>query len=253
MTLGDAGTTKMTVVGPQGLGLFMTSTRSYAIRSNLQLDMTEVAAASAEPCFKDDNLSVYAVPIAPHPVQSSLKRKREDDALDEPQKASRITDGSRAHRHGQKMTAEPWRNVSAGLGFMRQGQYNERDIPLYCAPLDLALAYVCVGPLIRGKFDAARAQELGVVGRDRGRLTRGQTVTLANGTVVTPDMCIAPSIPPAVSNTLLVLPKADCAKDLLRRRLPVSLVHRRPRRRAAVCAAPRRRRAARAEHLLPPR
>lgn len=62
-----------------------------------------------------------------------------------------------------------------------------------------AVSYLVVGPATRGKFDAATATKLGIVkGPDRGRLTRGESVTLADGRVVTPDMCIGPSVPPSV-------------------------------------------------------
>ncbi|KIO33776.1 hypothetical protein M407DRAFT_17385 [Tulasnella calospora MUT 4182] len=58
------------------------------------------------------------------------------------------------------------------------------------------LAYFVVGPATRGKFDAKRAKELGVVGPLCSKLTRGETVTTPSGNVVTPDMCVGPSIPP---------------------------------------------------------
>jgi len=40
-----------------------------------------------------------------------------------------------------------------------------------------ALAYVIVGPQVRGKFNAVRAKELGLVGRNCGLVARGATVT----------------------------------------------------------------------------
>ncbi|KAG8954905.1 hypothetical protein FRC04_010389 [Tulasnella sp. 424] len=58
------------------------------------------------------------------------------------------------------------------------------------------LAYFVVGPVTRGKFDAKRAKELGVVGPMCGKLTKGETVTTPSGNVVTPDMCVGPSTPP---------------------------------------------------------
>ncbi|MFZ9679389.1 MAG: hypothetical protein ACO3BH_13635, partial [Quisquiliibacterium sp.] len=46
---------------------------------------------------------------------------------------------------------------------------------------------------IPGKFDMAAAVKLGVpAGPQRGMLVRGETVTLQDGTVVTPDMCVGP-------------------------------------------------------------
>jgi len=49
---------------------------------------------------------------------------------------------------------------------------------------------------IPGKFDMAAAVKLGVpAGPQRGMLVRGETVTLQDGTVVTPDMCVGPEQP----------------------------------------------------------
>ena len=49
---------------------------------------------------------------------------------------------------------------------------------------------------IPGKFDMAAAVKLGVPsGPQRGMLVRGETVTLQDGTVVTPDMCVGPEQP----------------------------------------------------------
>ncbi|OJT01745.1 Zinc phosphodiesterase ELAC protein 2 [Trametes pubescens] len=64
------------------------------------------------------------------------------------------------------------------------------------------LAYLLVGPSVRGKFDAKKAKELGVpLGPIRGRLTRGETITFevddgAGGKIertVKPEDCVAPS------------------------------------------------------------
>jgi len=40
------------------------------------------------------------------------------------------------------------------------------------------MSYLIVGPRYRGKFNAEKARELGVVGPDRSRLTRGETITI---------------------------------------------------------------------------
>lgn len=64
------------------------------------------------------------------------------------------------------------------------------------------LAYLLVGPSVRGKFDAKKAEELGVPrGPIRGKLTRGEAITFevddGNGgkleRTVRPEDCIGPS------------------------------------------------------------
>ncbi|EJD54854.1 hypothetical protein AURDEDRAFT_51696 [Auricularia subglabra TFB-10046 SS5] len=216
MSHADAKNPKITLVGPQGLGAFLASTRTYATRcarrvrcrllSTLEMTVTEVAEASSEPCYKDSNLTVYAVPIHPSYSEldshSSTKRKREDDdgLADGPTKAPRL-DNAPFDRHPPKRRndAGPWKQLVTTLGFTTTppGMQAQRSVPRWGPAQPRAVSYICVGPSFRGKFDAARANELGVMGRDRSRLTRGESVVTANGTVVTPDMCIAPSLPPA--------------------------------------------------------
>jgi hypothetical protein len=54
-------------------------------------------------------------------------------------------------------------------------------------PSDSTISYICQLPTSRGKFNKARAIELGVkVGPDFGRLAAGQSVTTATGAVVKP-------------------------------------------------------------------
>jgi ribonuclease Z len=53
-----------------------------------------------------------------------------------------------------------------------------KPLPTFTPPVrDGSTAYIVVGPHVRGKFDAKRAEELGLYGPLRGRVTRGETVT----------------------------------------------------------------------------
>ena len=57
------------------------------------------------------------------------------------------------------------------------------------------VCYVCQTPKVRGKFDAAKATALSISGRDRGRLVRGQDVTLEDGRVVRRSDVMADDVP----------------------------------------------------------
>ena len=69
-----------------------------------------------------------------------------------------------------------------------------------------SLAYIIMGPKTRGKFDAKKADELGLKGRLRGLVASGTTVTFtttdANGKkierTVRPEDCVGPGDNPAV-------------------------------------------------------
>lgn len=72
------------------------------------------------------------------------------------------------------------------------------------------LAYVIVGPRIRGKFDAAKAEKLRVpLGRERGELIKGNAVTfMVPGEIqrtVQPEEVVGPSEPPSVSAACICL------------------------------------------------
>jgi ribonuclease Z len=69
-----------------------------------------------------------------------------------------------------------------------------------------SLAYIVVGPRTRGKFNAKKADELGLIGRLRGLVASGTAVTFtttdADGKeierTVTPGECVGPGSNPAV-------------------------------------------------------
>lgn len=74
-----------------------------------------------------------------------------------------------------------------------------KPLPALTAPIqDTSMAYIVVGPRVRGKFDAKRAEELGLYGSLRGKVARGESVTFtvddgAGGTLqrtVKPEDCM---------------------------------------------------------------
>lgn len=72
------------------------------------------------------------------------------------------------------------------------------------------LAYIVVGPRVRGKFDVEKAELLGVPpGRQRGMLTKGKSITFKVKVgdemierTVRPEECVGPSETPGVSRTM---------------------------------------------------
>ena len=60
-------------------------------------------------------------------------------------------------------------------------------------PSGVAMSYIVRGHYQRGSFDKTKAQELGVPnGPVRGKLTNGESITLADGRVITPEMVLGP-------------------------------------------------------------
>ncbi|KAH0834911.1 beta-lactamase-like protein [Lanmaoa asiatica] len=102
MTLADAGQSQMQITGPSGLLHLIASMRKYTYRDNLIVTPVEVplvppcTETEDRPVYKDDNISVFALPVVPSGLPSqtvnprdeaagSLKRKREDS----PQRSSK--------------------------------------------------------------------------------------------------------------------------------------------------------------------
>jgi ribonuclease Z len=95
MTLADAGQSQMQITGPSGLLHLMASMRKYTYRDNLNLTPTEVPLVATctetedRPVYRDNNISVFALPVVPSEIPleaanprgdtaGSLKRKRDD-------------------------------------------------------------------------------------------------------------------------------------------------------------------------------
>lgn len=85
----------------------------------------------------------------------------------------------------------------------RDTRYMSRQLPR-TKRCPAALTYICRGPTRKGKFDPNAAKALGVKpGPLFGRLQRGETIHLEDGTAVRPDQVMAPDIPGHVSVAFL--------------------------------------------------
>lgn len=234
--------------------------------------------ATPPPVFRDDNITVYSIPLYPDTVapaaeQSSprpLKRKRSPSPptsskrLSPPpatdhtvESNSPVSSALTVHAKAKDfnpstltgLEAQEWRKLLLQIMFPMQappeadtsltkrakreareallqaardpslrnrvnsGSGKHLRLPCLAAgdgsdpPALPTLAYLCVGPSVRGKFDVKKAEALGVPrGPIRGQLTKGETVTFevddGNGgkiqRTVKPDDCVGPSEAPQV-------------------------------------------------------
>ncbi|KAI0710377.1 hypothetical protein C8T65DRAFT_648151 [Cerioporus squamosus] len=92
MLCADAAVPAIDIVGPYGLMHYLATTRNYTFRSSMVVKAVEAPTtvvhaepvASPSPVFKDENLSVYSIPLYPsvdkvtigEPSERPLKRKR---------------------------------------------------------------------------------------------------------------------------------------------------------------------------------
>ncbi|EIW77124.1 hypothetical protein CONPUDRAFT_139171 [Coniophora puteana RWD-64-598 SS2] len=308
MTFADSSLSDVNVVGPSGLLHAIASMRRYTARDSMAVKPTEVSLArrddpssSMEPIYKDENISVYAVPIMPRQAEAvrpvtepSSKRKHSPsptrpakrlalspDAQSSPFNAtdrlqSMMKNGNFNASHLYGDVAQAWRTVLVQKMFPKPFPVPDPDtkkkkkqkppvpasapdsvpapdpnqppapppehrrpipFPGYSSPLppldpdfsgskDLrrrpCLAYAVVGPRVRGKFDVKKAEELGIKGSQRGKLTKGEsvTVTVDDGAgkkierVIRPEECVGESESAGIV-LLLDVPSIDYIPDLL--------------------------------------
>ena len=86
-----------------------------------------------------------------------------------------------------------------------------------------SVCYSVVLPPLPGKFDVKKAEALGVEGRLRGMLVKGQAVTLPSGEIVKPEQCVSEGTP---GGTVLIVdcPTSAHAATLLQKKVFWDLV-----------------------------
>ncbi|KAH9940691.1 hypothetical protein B0H21DRAFT_572283 [Amylocystis lapponica] len=101
MFLADAGIPSIDIVGPHGLLHYLASMRFFLFRDGLAVNPTEVASmseapipAEPTPVYKDDNVTVYAIPLYP---ESESHRPSATSASD-PDADANLAEGSKRKR-----------------------------------------------------------------------------------------------------------------------------------------------------------
>lgn len=172
----------------------------------------------ASSVYQDENISVFAVPLFPDkgsnspnskrkeptsssssPPPPSYKRKKLDgDSRGEKERRSPKQTGDHRlhviqHMFGNALNAGPPSQSQSGPPRRKLFSIFEKPLPKFVHNPS-AISYVVIGAQIRGKFDAAKAKELGLKnGPIRARLARGETVVTEDGRQITPDMVLGPA------------------------------------------------------------
>ncbi|WFD33134.1 ribonuclease Z [Malassezia sp. CBS 17886] len=190
MTLADGGRTSLSLYGPPGLAYALATTRFYAKRDTMKLDVRDVSLDAAPIlCLRDDNLSVHSVPLVParppstygsgalaaeeRPWTSAAWRPRDLRAAD-------------AHRWFTCVIDDAWTNAP-GDAARGPARFPARLPPPPLAPVQEGaethqapvFAYICEAHEQRGKFDVAAAAACGVrSGPAYAALSRGESVRI---------------------------------------------------------------------------
>ncbi|KAI8851554.1 beta-lactamase-like protein [Chytridium lagenaria] len=192
LTVADAGSKQMRIVGPAGTTHALAGMRHFLFRPSFIVDAIELPEDLPE--YKDENLTVTSILLYPthlrlpsHLLPSTPPTRRSPTPPHRRRQIERtVLSTMFGTPHSETQTEQstcgkaPERRVK---GLERLPKMERRE---------MSLAFVCRGPDVPGRG-------LGVkVGTDFGRLSRGESVTLDNGTVVHPHQCVAPTRPGSV-------------------------------------------------------
>ncbi|KAJ3193795.1 hypothetical protein HK101_004059 [Irineochytrium annulatum] len=225
LTLADAGVRQLGVLGPAGTCHAVAAMRPFLFRPNLSFSVQELP--SELPVYKDDNLTITPIPLIPisrsrnpsptPPTATAIpvKRKSSDSGEDAsaleraivaamfPSRPDATTTPDETKKAGKKRprvnpdivpSAPPPQVAQYHAEMIPDGTVRMRSDPLPARDRGEGevLAYICKGPDVPGKVDAAKAISLGVKpGRDMGKLQRGESVTVEGGRVVEAKECVS--------------------------------------------------------------
>ncbi|KAI8899935.1 beta-lactamase-like protein [Globomyces pollinis-pini] len=194
LTCADAGVKQLNIIGPTNLTHFLAGTRAFVRRPKLDIKLTEIKNTSTI-CLQDENLTITAVSL--YPEAHSLKRSLDSD------------DNGELKRSIVKTMFPD--STTLGESFK-----DNLFLPLTStSDTFAAITYICQGPTVPGKMNAAEAKRLGVKnGKDMGRLVRGEEVVTEFGTTVKPEQCVSPEKPGAIT-IILDLPNEKYISSLL--------------------------------------
>ncbi|KAJ3097108.1 Zinc phosphodiesterase ELAC protein 2 [Phlyctochytrium bullatum] len=231
LTVADAGSKQIKIHGPGGLTHALAGMRQFLYRPSFPVEVYEIPEDLPE--FKDENLTVTPILLYPdtttsHPQRTSPRsRSRSKSPTHARSPTPPLTDAARRHLERaivsnmfdtsamaapsampeltmpasdiEKLPAAKCRKAPGSAAAMAMQGIKITDRLPRMEQNRVSVAYVCRGPDVPGKLDPVAAKKLGVkVGSHLGRLSRGESVTLENGTVVHSHQCVAPPKPGSV-------------------------------------------------------
>lgn len=198
MTLADGGRSGVHLHGPPNLEYALATTRFYARRESMAVHTHEMRVDEPHVCFSDEHIEVQAVPLVPSLLGALPSPPAPSDVPwipgQEPWRSAEwrpsALQGAEAQHWYKAILSDAWKTTPTppeerGYAPSRSphalpppwlppathGSEAGRQVPIF--------AYIVAGQEQRGKFDAARAAELGIPpGPAYARLTRGEDVDI---------------------------------------------------------------------------
>ena len=183
LTVSDTNAvSRLDIIAPTGITHYIAASHDFVMRKNIQIRLKEVQELEeSKPVYKDETISVCAVKLLPETIPEDVYKKRlRAFKLDLPRKRKIVN---------QMFESKPLSDDE------------ETDVVSPEESLKgtaSSLCYILKGPTINGKFNAKKAMELNVQGKDRGRLAKGETVTLESGAIIYPHDVIGTETPGSI-------------------------------------------------------
>ncbi|KAJ2630588.1 hypothetical protein H4R22_002565 [Coemansia sp. RSA 1290] len=235
LTLADTGARNMTVCGGPNLTHAMAATRHFILRNDMGVGVKELRDGDATAAFTDENVKVTPVHIYPdgytaneqekgpdsskaavirkqlmqrafgiqiesEPQQNSGRKRREP----QPQQKKKGYYGQQCKEAALEELLQKLEQQGEDTAKKRtrsfdhdSKQLNNSEMMLPpTVPTPVALCYIVEGPEVPGKFDVNAAKALGLKpGPVFSRLVKGETITMPDGTTISPEQCVGPTRP----------------------------------------------------------
>lgn len=213
--------------GPPGTGYFINSMFDFYARPSFGLEVTEHASFEKSSSKSIPGMNcLQAIALKHRDAPPAFKPGDTDSSSASSQNSALHSRRVEDRRLNLAVNFKSEQSQGNELRFQKEAQSRHFD-PFKPArplrqfddqlptPTDDVVCYVCQTLNITGKFDAEKAAALGVNGRDRGRLVRGEgPITLHDGTVVNRSDVMADDLPGA-SFAVIDCPTLDYVDSLL--------------------------------------
>ncbi|EPY54194.1 3'-tRNA processing endonuclease Trz2 [Schizosaccharomyces cryophilus OY26] len=178
------GESPFTLHGPSEIHYYLSCMRHFTYHTNVDLTI-EGYTSSEAPEYADENIRVTPVVISL--PSGGRKRKYSDSRTSSNTDITSTTSDSTPHwfSHSSNETA-----------FVVDNALYNTPPPLENQSPQIFISYIVQSHPSLGKFDAKKAKSLGITkGTDYGKLAKGESITLENGSTVYPDDVIGPPVP----------------------------------------------------------
>ena len=199
LTSAAAGSLPPKLIGPPGLVKMLLSSKTFLTRGKNCICAAEYPAFgdldAPQPTYTDGTVVIYPVPLARSGMDTTAYAGKMKALRENPHTEMRYLNSVYTNDLDSPVQQKPkmdaaWNDYSSmeiATNRPELGPGAENDGSVLCSVFRL--------PDSPGKFDAKRAKELGVPpGPLCGRLVKGETVVLPNGTEVRPEQCCGQTV-----------------------------------------------------------